>query len=363
MPCHRVYLWSVCLLVVLLLLMLQVDAQRNRRNGNKLQQRSSSQAQSRIVSTGSNRRRGGNSRARSSTKATARIVSGNSGSSGNSRRRRGNRNRNSANRRANRRANNRKGNSSPSRSSRASVASRIVSGSSSSSGVQARIVGGGATSISTMPYLVQVHIGSSGLCGGTLIDPLWILTAAHCVKDVVIKTIRVIAGATKLYGSRGQSRSVAKSIVAPKFTFKVMNWDVALLKLNASMTLGSNVSTIALATTLPAVGTVLRIGGWGAIKEGGTAVKHLQSTEVELYNKKKCKRDYKGEAKLTGTMICAEGEHKDSCTGDSGGGLYYADTVLGIVSFGYGCARAKYPGVYTSVPKVASWVNETMAAN
>lgn len=359
MPCHRVYLWSLCLLVVLLLLMHQVDAQRNRRNGNnnKLRQRSSSQAQSRIVNSG---RRGGNSRARSAAKATARIVSGNSGSSGNSRRRRGNRNRN---RRANRRAKNRKGNSSPSRSSRASVASRIVSGSSSSSGVQARIVGGGATSISKMPYLVQVHIGSSGICGGTLIAASWILTAAHCVKDVAVKTIRVVAGATKLYGSRGQVRSVNKSIVAPKFTTKVMNWDVALLKLNASITLGSNVSTIAMATTMPAVGTKVLIGGWGATEEGGTAVKHLQSTNVEIYNKKECARDYEGNAKLTGTMFCAEGKHKDACSGDSGGGVYYGNTVLGIVSFGYGCARAAYPGVYTSVPKTVQWINSTMAAN
>lgn len=233
----------------------------------------------------------------------------------------------------------------------------------SSSGVQARIVDGSNTKISSMPYLVQVHIGSSGLCGGTLLTASWILTAAHCVKDVAVKTIKVVAGATLLYGPRGQVRSVTKSIVAPKFSTKTLFWDVALLKLNASMTLGTNVTTIAMATSVPAVGTKLLIGGWGATEEGGSVVKRLQSTHVKLYRKSVCKRDYRGEAKILPTMICAEGKHRDSCTGDSGGGLYYNDTILGIVSFGYGCARADYPGVYTSVPKVYSWINSTVEAN
>lgn len=224
-------------------------------------------------------------------------------------------------------------------------------------------MGGSGTKISTMPYLVQVHIGSSGLCGGTLITDSWILTAAHCAKDVAVKTMKVVAGATKLYGPLGQVRSVTKSIVAPKFSTKTLLWDVALLKLNASMTLGSNVTTITMATSVPAVGTKMLIGGWGATEEGGSVVKRLQSTTVKLYSRKVCKRDYKGKAKILSTMICAEGKDRDSCTGDSGGGLYYNDTIVGIVSFGYGCARAGYPGVYTSVPKVATWINSTMEAN
>lgn len=355
MPGHKVYLICVCLLL-LLLLMLHVDAARIKRSGK----RSTNKVQSRIVSgttgTGTSRRRGNSSRGRSS-KATARIVSGNSGK-GNSRRNRGNRKSRRANRKS-RRANR------GARSRKANVAARIVdnSGSSSGSKVQARVVGGSSTSISKVPYLAQIHIDTTGLCGGSIYTTQWIITAAHCVYGKSLSAFRVVVGATNQNGPKGQVFSVIKALVPSKFTTKVMNMDVALLKLNATMTTGTNVATIALATKMPKVGTKLLVAGWGATKENGQTVKHLQSTKVPIVDRDECKEEYRKEAKITASMFCASGKNKDTCSGDSGGGAYYNDTLVGITSFGYGCARAKYPGVYTKIPYTRNWIVDSVAAN
>lgn len=139
--------------------------------------------------------------------------------------------------------------------------------------------------------------------------------------------------------------------------------DVALLKLNATMTTGTNVATITLATKMPKVGTKLLVAGWGATEENGETVKHLQSTKVPIVNKNECKKEYKKEAEITASMFCASGKGKDTCSGDSGGGAYYNDTLVGITSFGYGCARANFPGVYTKIPYTRSWIEDTVAAN
>ncbi|XP_016965598.2 LOW QUALITY PROTEIN: trypsin beta, partial [Drosophila biarmipes] len=228
--------------------------------------------------------------------------------------------------------------------------------------IQSRIVGGTSTSVSTTPYIVQLRRGSN-LCGGSLLTERWVITAAHCVKGHSASDFTVRAGTNTLDGSDGVTSSVESIYVGQKFTTKTMNMDVALLKLSQSLT-GTNIGTIAMATTRPKAGATVRIAGWGITREGSTsASKTLEAAQIRVVKQKKCRSNYRGKATITKFMICARAAGKDACSGDSGGPVTRNNTLVAIVSFGYGCARTGYPGVYTAVAAIRQWANNIMDNN
>jgi len=228
--------------------------------------------------------------------------------------------------------------------------------------IESRIVGGTSTSVSTAPYIVQLRRGSN-LCGGSLLTDRWVITAAHCVKGHSASDFTVRAGTSTLDGSDGITRSVESIHVAPKFTTNKMNMDAALLKLNETLT-GTNIGTISMATSRPKAGANVRIAGWGITRESGTtASQTLEAAQVRVVRQKKCRLNYRGRATITKFMICARAAGKDACSGDSGGPVTRNNVLVGIVSFGYGCARSGYPGVYTDVSAIRQWANRVMANN
>ncbi len=230
------------------------------------------------------------------------------------------------------------------------------------------IVGGTATTIGANPWQVSLQ-SSSGFhfCGGSIINANWILTAQHCVNDggVISKPARIEAGTTTISGS-GQVRSVAEVVVYPGYVDASKGKDIALLRLSTPLDLsGASAKAIPLVTAADATagltntGVVSRVTGWGTLSSGGSSPDTLQTVDVNIVSNSSAQTSYPSET-ITADQLAAAAPGKDSCQGDSGGPLTVLKgstrVLAGVVSWGYGCADSRYPGMYARVSTYESWI-------
>ncbi|XP_076249085.1 trypsin-1-like [Calliopsis andreniformis] len=219
-----------------------------------------------------------------------------------------------------------------------------------------RIVGGSAVDIRDHPY--QLSFQTTGhICGASVISSNWAITAAHCVGQAASR-YSLRAGSTNK--DQGVRYAIKRVIRHPNYDSYTIDYDVALLEIDGAIKLSGNVQPVKLAGSELPSGSQVNITGWGATKEGGMTSSNLMRVSVPLVDRKKCQSAYGSLNPITERMICAgytEGG-KDSCQGDSGGPLTANGVLYGIVSWGYGCARPKYPGVYTNVANLRSWIKQ-----
>jgi trypsin len=149
----------------------------------------------------------------------------------------------------------------------------------------------------------------------------------------------------------------------PQYNSGTIDYDVAILELRTPIVMGQFTQAVRLAPTSSGTfeGQMSTITGWGTTSEGGSISQVLREVQIPIITNADC-RYYYGASSITDRMVCAytAAERKDSCQGDSGGPavVYSGSTAqqVGIVSWGQGCARVNYPGVYTRVSSVYSWI-------
>jgi len=226
-----------------------------------------------------------------------------------------------------------------------------------------RIVGGEEAEKNELPYQISLQYYGSHICGGSILNENWIVTAAHCAVAGSASSFSIAAGEHDLMANDGteQNADVSKVVVHENYDDFTISNDIALMQLKTPLDLTKvGVKAIALAKAgHEATGNVL-VSGWGTLREGGSLPDVLYKVEVPVISDDECRAAY-GEDEIYDSMICAGLEQggKDSCQGDSGGPLVAHDDgeyLAGIVSWGYGCARPGYPGVYTEVSHFVDWV-------
>ncbi|EDW74582.1 uncharacterized protein Dwil_GK21995 [Drosophila willistoni] len=223
-----------------------------------------------------------------------------------------------------------------------------------------RIVGGTATTISSFPWQISLQRSGSHSCGGSIYSANIVVTAAHCLQSVSASVLQVRAGST-YWSSGGVVSKVAAFKNHEGYNANTMVNDIAVIRLSSSLSLGSNIKAIGLATYNPANGAAASVSGWGTTSYGSSSIPaNLQYVNLKIVSQAQCASStYSYGSQIKSTMICAASSGKDACQGDSGGPLVSGGLLVGVVSWGYGCAYAGYPGVYADVAVLRSWVVST----
>ncbi|XP_047519483.1 trypsin delta-like [Pieris napi] len=226
-----------------------------------------------------------------------------------------------------------------------------------------RIVSGQNTSITAVPWQVSLRHKSRFSCGGSVVTDIWILTAAHCLKSFKTNDLSVRVGSSwKTHG--GEMYDVKESYMHPQYDNKNLLNDVGLLRLYSTLRFSSRVLPILLAardSRLPANQMAI-VSGWGLMKEKGQSAKFLQSASIRTIVMKLCRQSGVNLGIDPASMFCAGSFTQPSpsvCHGDSGGPIVSEGLLIGAVSWGIGCARGNFPGVYTrlSDPVIWDWIN------
>ncbi|GAA2710147.1 serine protease [Micromonospora olivasterospora] len=222
------------------------------------------------------------------------------------------------------------------------------------------VVGGTRAAQGEFPWMVRLSMG----CGGALYSSRLVLTAAHCVGATGTNTsITATLGVVDLQSA---SRITVRSNYvyrAPGYNGAGKDW--ALIRLATPVT---TLPTLKIANTTAYDNGTFTVAGWGAPYEGGPQQRYLLKANVPFVDDNTCNASYSGDL-IPAEEICAgyTSGGVDTCQGDSGGPMFRRDAAgawiqVGIVSWGYGCARPNFPGVYTQVSYFASAIASAAAS-
>ncbi|KAH8391093.1 hypothetical protein KR215_006555 [Drosophila sulfurigaster] len=219
-----------------------------------------------------------------------------------------------------------------------------------------RIYGGKNTPIEKIPWQVSLQNNGSHVCGGVIYSKNIIITAAHCIDKGNPRIFDVRVGSSTS-NNGGSEIKVDKITVHDSYTSRsTVEYDIALLLLSSPLEMGPAVKAIPLAESVPNDGAAVLVSGWGRTETEKVA-KYLKSVYVNIVNREECATAY-GDKQIPRATICAASPGKDSCSCDSGGPLVYEGKLLGIVSYGRGCADPGHPGVYTNIVELRKWIKD-----
>ncbi|XP_047027303.1 trypsin, alkaline C-like [Helicoverpa zea] len=235
----------------------------------------------------------------------------------------------------------------------------------SPSGTQ-RIVGGSLAPFGQYPGIVALlttfnQVTYFQSCGGNILNNRSILTAAHCVGNRSPAMFRFRAGSI-FANSGGVVYSVQQIINHPNYNQAAfLDYDFAIMRSASTIVFNNHVNPVRLAGANYnlADNQVVWAAGWGLTEQGGFSSEQLRHVQVYTINQEICRNRYAGRYVITENMLCSgvlDVGGRDQCQQDSGGPLYHNGVLVGVCSFGTGCAQAQFPGVNARVSRASAWI-------
>jgi len=248
------------------------------------------------------------------------------------------------------------------------------------SGRTGRIVGGGVANYAEWPWQVSLRQYKGGQfkhkCGAALLTNRWIITAAHCVKDIAPSNLLVRVGEYHVLKTNEPhkhiDRRIKKVITHRSFDKFTYEYDIALLEMHdGPINYQPNMIPICLPTSdNNLVGEVGTVTGWGRLSEYGQISPVLREVQLPIISNSKCMRMYRNSGQnewIPNIFVCAgtSSGGQDSCEGDSGGPLVVKGKdgrwqLASIISWGIGCGDRNRPGVYTRISEFRSWIRNVI---
>ncbi|XP_028038367.1 proclotting enzyme-like [Bombyx mandarina] len=234
-----------------------------------------------------------------------------------------------------------------------------------------RIVGGHNAELNEWPWIVALFNAGRQFCGGSIIDDKHVISAAHCVAHMTSWDVARLTARLGDYNIRTNTetshieRKIKRVVRHRGFDIRTLYNDIAILTLDQPVTFTKNIRPICLPSGGRAyAGLVATVIGWGSLRESGPQPSVLQEVSIPIWTNSECRLKYGPAAPggIVDHMICAGKASMDSCSGDSGGPLMVNEggtwNQVGIVSWGIGCGKGQYPGVYTRITAFLPWIQK-----